>query len=299
MPIAIAPGIKATVGHPQTTIAKPKQAEAPHQQREKEPRDDGFLDINAPLMPQIIRKHWTREYYLDQVHRARYLPRPAVLFPWLPFEILTRTPWWVVPLVWLPVTISLWHQSPLPLAQNVLLTLTGIGTWSLAEYIFHRFLFHIDSALPDKQAAFVVHFLLHGFHHFLPMDRYRLVMPPVLFSALWIPPFALSLLALGRRVTWSLHAGLILGYIAYDLFHYAFHHANFKKNEGACTKKNDDDDASISTWIRDAVTVHMQRMKKIHLGHHYDRHDRSYGVTSAMWDVILGTAPAPPSITPK
>lgn len=136
--------------------------------------DDEFLDINAPLMPQMLRKRWTKRYYLEQVHKARYLPRPAVLFPFLVLEILTRTPWYVIPLVWLPIITFLAARAFREidaLTTTVVMWFIGLFGWTLAEYIFHRSLFHIDALLPDHQLAFVVHFLLHGFHHFLPMDR--------------------------------------------------------------------------------------------------------------------------------
>jgi hypothetical protein len=35
----------------------------------------------------------------------------------------------------------------------------------------HRFLFHIDEMLPDRPIFLVLHFLLHGIHHYMPMDR--------------------------------------------------------------------------------------------------------------------------------
>lgn len=135
--------------------------------------DGEFLDINAPLMPQMLRKNWTKKYYLEQVHKARYLPRPAVLFPFLVLEILTRTPWYVIPLVWLPIITLLAVRTlrEIDTLTTIVMWITGLFGWTLAEYIFHRSLFHIETMLPDHQFAFVVHFLMHGFHHFLPMDR--------------------------------------------------------------------------------------------------------------------------------
>lgn len=38
----------------------------------------------------------------------------------------------------------------------------------------------------------MLHFLLHGFHHYLPMDKYRLVMPPSLFIILAAPFWKLA-----------------------------------------------------------------------------------------------------------
>ncbi len=51
--------------------------------------------------------------------------------------------------------------------------------------MLHRFLFHMDSFMPHYSIFCFMHFLFHGVHHLLPMDRYRLVFPP----ALGIPLF--------------------------------------------------------------------------------------------------------------
>ena len=48
----------------------------------------------------------------------------------------------------------------------------GIVVWTFIEYTVHRFVFHIDALLPNHPKAFVAHFLLHGVHHYLPMDKY-------------------------------------------------------------------------------------------------------------------------------
>merc|ERR1712072_1119717 len=48
---------------------------------------------------------------MGQVHQPRYLPQPARLFgPWY-LEIFTRTSWWVVPMIWLPITAFLVFKS--------------------------------------------------------------------------------------------------------------------------------------------------------------------------------------------
>jgi len=48
----------------------------------------------------------------------------------------------------------------------------GNVIWTILEYGLHRFLFHVDYYLPDKPVFLTAHFLLHGVHHYLPMDRF-------------------------------------------------------------------------------------------------------------------------------
>jgi 4-hydroxysphinganine ceramide fatty acyl 2-hydroxylase len=137
-------------------------------------------------------------------------------------QALTRTVWWVIPLFWGPITTYLFLRSliqfdiapaalplfsvhpalPLSLVSSALTGpnlvktglcfLTGNVIWTMLEYALHRFLFHIDNWLPDTPAAILLHFTTHGVHHYLPMDRLRLVMPPVLFGALQAPFTALA-----------------------------------------------------------------------------------------------------------
>lgn len=119
-------------------------------------------------------------------------------------QFLTRTAWWVVPLVWLPV--ATWFVlgsvnmglTPTELAATFL---TGFFGWTLMEYTLHRFFFHrklkgywlvfflktsifcthLHSTLLDYSNLYrgnTFHYLLHGCHHKHPMDSLRLVFPP-------------------------------------------------------------------------------------------------------------------------
>ena len=61
-------------------------------------------------------------------------------------------------------------------------------------------------------------------------------------------------------------AGLVIGYVAYDLTHYATHH--FK--------------------VRWAV---FQYIRRYHLHHHTQTPEKRFGVTSPVWDIVFGTKP--------
>jgi sterol desaturase/sphingolipid hydroxylase (fatty acid hydroxylase superfamily) len=63
-----------------------------------------------------------------------------------------------------------------------------------------------------------------------------------------------------------LFAGFILGYLAYDLIHYATHH--FMMRKGA-----------------------LKFLKRYHMQHHYKTPDRRFGVSSPLWDMVFGTMP--------
>jgi hypothetical protein len=63
-------------------------------------------------------------------------------------QFLTRTVWWAVPVIWLPVvcwSISMSIQMGHTLPQIGLMVVFGIFLWTLMEYTLHRFLFHIKT----------------------------------------------------------------------------------------------------------------------------------------------------------
>ena len=127
--------------------------------------------------------------YLAWVHSPFHYtsePKFSRLFHSDLIEPLSKTVWYAVPATWLPVAALLWCGALLSPTLSLLeaswLLAGGLFIWTLVEYLLHRFVFHLDEALPDNGAALSLHFLIHGIHHRVPMDRYRLVMPPIMAS---------------------------------------------------------------------------------------------------------------------
>ncbi|KAI1269347.1 inositolphosphorylceramide-B C-26 hydroxylase [Xylariaceae sp. FL1019] len=228
-----------------------------------------FLDLNKPLLMQVWRGGFSKAFYLDQVHRPRHYKggASAPLFGNF-LEPLSLTPWWVVPMVWIPVDAYgsyLAAQGFNTIGGFAACWLLGIGVWTLVEYLMHRFLFHLDEWLPDNRAGLTLHFLLHGVHHYLPMDKYRLVMPPTLFLVLAVPFWKLAhtLFFWDWHLATAIYCGGIFGYVMYDLTHYFLHHQN------------------LPLWYKG--------LKKYHLAHHFLDYELGFGVTSAFWDRIFNT----------
>ncbi|CAO3621893.1 unnamed protein product [Mucor hiemalis] len=225
-----------------------------------------FLDLNKPLVPQMITMKFTKEHYLEQVHKPRYLNRPAEFFGHPLLEPLTKTVWWVIPTIWLPYVVYNIYQSLLfnQLTATVSFFLLGMFIWTFLEYGLHRFLFHYDDHMPENQYMFLLHFVLHGFHHYLPMDRLRLVVPPTLFVALAYPWISLAHILFPPMMAYGVVAGGMFGYICYDMTHYYVHHAK-------------------------VIPFHFTEMKKYHLAHHYKDFEAGYGITSKFWDYVFNT----------
>jgi hypothetical protein len=163
--------------------------------------------------------------YREWVHSPTHSSEPLRFFDNDAMEALTRTSWWVVPLVWVPVGISALATatrrcaeatptrcreeerapplfgsdgSDLLLFWSLRVSLLvafalGVLSWSLLEYGFHRFVFH---ASPRTSLGCAAHFLLHGCHHKAPTDAKRLVFPPALAApGVWAVGKAIDALA--------------------------------------------------------------------------------------------------------
>ncbi|BAV08716.1 Fatty acid hydroxylase superfamily protein [Filimonas lacunae] len=136
----------------------------------------------------------------------------------------------------------------------------GLGIWTITEYVLHRWIFHY---VPKAQWALRLHFIFHGVHHDYPRDKKRLVMPPS--ASLPLATLFYFLFSLCFEVKANLFAffpGFLLGYLIYDMLHYAMHHYNFKSGL-------------------------MKRIKQHHMLHHYQDAEKGFGVSSAIWDKIF------------
>ncbi len=107
-----------------------------------------FLDLGRPLLMQVWNGGFSKEFYLDQVHRPRHYKggQSAPLFGNF-LEPLTMTPWWVIPLLWLPcISFGVYVANPGFSSGLFQAAYFGFGlfVWTLVEYTLHRFLFHLD-----------------------------------------------------------------------------------------------------------------------------------------------------------
>ena len=163
---------------------------------------------------------------------------------------------WSSVLVWLGV--SAWGSTSL--LASVLLIGAGWLVFTLVEYATHRFLFHWT---PKTDLVARVVFVMHGNHHIQPMDKLRSLMPPIVSFPIGIAVWTLMEFALGSAAQWTFF-GFVLGYIAYDLTHYASHQWPMRGRLG-------------------------QRLKRHHMLHHFVSEEGNYAVTALFWDRVFGT----------
>jgi sterol desaturase/sphingolipid hydroxylase (fatty acid hydroxylase superfamily) len=173
---------------------------------------------------------------------------------------------WVTPGVWfIPViAVCLWYSSARQGLDTLLiggLFFAGLLGWTLVEYLLHRWLFH----LPPSSIRIVkeVQYVLHGYHHDFPDDPGRLVAPPALS---WPLALGVGLIYAALFGSWwtAVFAGTVAGYLGYDWMHYYTHHARPKNPVG-------------------------RFMRRFHFEHHFGTAYSQFGLSSPLWDYLLGT----------
>nr|BAK07445.1 predicted protein [Hordeum vulgare subsp. vulgare] len=222
------------------------------------------IDLDKPLVFQVGH---LEEHYQEWVHQPIVSKEGPRFFANDTMEFLTRTKWWAVPVIWLPVVCWLFAKSILmghTIQELILMALFGVFVWTLIEYSLHRFLFHIETKSYWSNTA---HYLIHGCHHKHPMDSLRLVFPPAGAAILCVPFWNVVAFFASPSTTPALFAGGLLGYVMYDCTHYYLHHGQ----------------PSIDP---------AKHLKRYHLSHHFRIQDKGFGITSSLWDAVFGTLPS-------
>jgi sterol desaturase/sphingolipid hydroxylase (fatty acid hydroxylase superfamily) len=128
----------------------------------------------------------------------------------------------------------------------------GLFAFSFVEYFFHRWMFHTRIPLFAQG---------HDLHHERPLgyDSLPFFLPAVILLAL----AGVFVLLMPTGFALLMAAAITFGYITYGLAHFINHHVRFKQPQ-------------------------LRRWAAAHHVHHYHP-DSNFGVTTPLWDVLLGT----------
>jgi sterol desaturase/sphingolipid hydroxylase (fatty acid hydroxylase superfamily) len=142
------------------------------------------------------------------------------------------------------------------------LFIAGVLSFTLIEYLVHRYVFHMPT---DSERKKIIQHKIHGLHHEYPKDKTRLAMPPILSITL-ASTFFLLFYVMMNVMVFGFLPGFMAGYTMYISIHYIIHAYpppnNFFKQ----------------LWINHAV-------------HHYKDGNAAFGVSSPLWDYVFGTMP--------
>tara|TARA_B100001109_G_C18864333_1_gene476044 strand:+ start:2396 stop:3019 length:624 start_codon:yes stop_codon:yes gene_type:complete len=161
------------------------------------------------------------------------------------------------------ISLCIYSYTKFDLSIILILGLFVLGmlTFSLVEYLMHRFIYHLPSVYQEGGIAFA----LHGIHHKFPRDKKRLVMPPILSVVLASIILSLNFFLMGNN-GFPFTAGFLFGYAAYLSVHYIVHRYKPPNN------------VFRVLWIHHSI-------------HHYQDDEVAFGVSSPLWDYVFGTMP--------
>lgn len=238
-------------------------------------RYDDLVNSNHPMFLEIgkLGKFYMNWIFTPEDKDLRFFQSDIV-------EYLTTCQWYIIPIVWLPIItffLCLSYGNFMEIGGHEtwfygidmrtwmmpFLFSAGVLIWSISEYIIHRWVFHLRPPHWSR-SLITLHFLFHGQHHKNPMNKNRLVFPPVpampFAIIIWLTCSSVFPKATGQSVL----AGIAFGYVIYDLIHYYLHHGT----------------PSIE-YFKD--------LKNYHVKHHYIYHEQGFGISSKLWDYPFGT----------
>jgi sterol desaturase/sphingolipid hydroxylase (fatty acid hydroxylase superfamily) len=186
-------------------------------------------------------------------------------------ENLSKTRPWIIYAMYIPLSAYMLYHSFVELNYSVSLIasvfIAGVISWTLFEYIAHRYLFHFNA---ESKIAQRVVYIFHGNHHEYPRDRMRLFMPPVpsiffasiVFAILWL---IIRIVTGTGDFTFIFFPGFLTGYLLYVSMHYAIHAFPPPK--------------------------YLKGLWRNHHLHHYKYPEKGFGVSSSLWDHVFNTVP--------
>jgi sterol desaturase/sphingolipid hydroxylase (fatty acid hydroxylase superfamily) len=184
-------------------------------------------------------------------------------------EYMTKAPAPVSATIYLIILVSLLYygyankvvDSPV---AGIAIFLGAMFFWTFFEYLFHRYINHLDEYFPNSEFAQKIAFTIHGIHHEFPRDRERLIMPPIpglLIAAMLILGYWLIL----GDVMFIFMPGFMAGYLLYTYIHIRIHKSN--------------------------VPSFLKAQYRHHALHHYKYPEKAFGVSTTLWDRVFGTMP--------
>jgi sterol desaturase/sphingolipid hydroxylase (fatty acid hydroxylase superfamily) len=162
-------------------------------------------------------------------------------------------------------SVSLFYgvtATSIPVGFGLAVAVLGLVTFTFVEYMMHKHFFHMEPDTPIKDK---LQYGIHGVHHDYPRDKDRLAMPPFVSAAYAAILYLVFTLLMGDFALYFF-PGFLVGYSGYLGVHYVVHVYNPPKN------------FLKVLWVNHAI-------------HHYKNPDSAFGVSSPLWDYLLGTLP--------
>merc|ERR1719265_673581 len=98
-------------------------------------------------MWQLWTMPMTKDEYIKYVEEPKHIINPVrdiIMFEKPYLEVFSKTPWYAIPITWLPWAFYFLSHNTLDTYMSLFVILAGFITWTLTEYLLHRFLFHSE-----------------------------------------------------------------------------------------------------------------------------------------------------------
>ena len=90
----------------------------------------------------------------------------AILYKNKFIELISKAPFGVPHILWVVIAgIFIWYaiaKTEISLVNIILICIAGALTWTLAEYVIHRFLYHTET---NSESLLDFQMSMHGNHH--------------------------------------------------------------------------------------------------------------------------------------
>lgn len=223
---------------------------------------------------QVLRAKWTKEFYLEQVHKPRHYGNGSAPIFGSILEPLSKTPWFVVPCLWIPVDLYCIYLSAqgLPFYCIIPMFAFGLFVWTFisTDSTGSPSTSMTTSPIP---ACVRTPFPAPWRPPLPPHGQDATGSSPTLGVILITPFYFLAFALFPYYWAYAGFAGAFLGYIMYDCTHYFLHHMN--------------------------LPPYFKALKKYHLDHHYKNYELGFGVTSSFWDKVFNTELVETSVKSK
>lgn len=230
---------------------------------------ENLVDWDKPMLSQVaaLGSSYSEWVVLPVDRKLRLFENPIL-------ESLTITPWYVVPIVWIPIITYFIYmgfntyvettKDESPTVPLLIRFIWGVILWTLLEYSLHRWIFHMKISGKSKILIYI-HFAIHGLHHKVPFDPRRLVFPPLPAALIAYALYLSIYVVLPAEERLMILAGGLSGYLIYDMIHFYLHYGAPRENS------------------------YLYHLKRYHNHHHFEHHENGYGISSVLWDKIFGT----------
>lgn len=258
------------------------------EERQMHEKLDRMVDITKPLVPQV--RAMTNKEFMAFVSKPRHVDDTDCIIFYEDEKLEYYYKWrldyannckMLIPLVTLYLGLAYYlSMDTLEFAKHFLMFFLGglAFGWTTSEYIYHRFYLHRECELDPEGKAdpdlLETLFVTHLHHHVFMNQWIRIGTSVDLVFYMTIPMQTILHFVLPHTSALLFTAAMVAGGMIEDTIHISYH-------------KND-----ANSWFR--FIPNYTRTRDAHMRHHFRDNSKEFGVTTDLFDYMIGTTNLPP-----